>query len=216
MKSRQRTQSVLNLGKEHRFVAWLADQGTFVNLAGNYDYLSQPYYISMDYEDSAKQIRPGCKEMLDAYVPPLFLEKAKLFGVPVPEFYISNGYFEPPVIIDPVNPFTLKGRIVRKQGRASSIAKSLTRNFTYAICCQELPEGSRVNFFRSVLGWCANKSYRKYAQIIWEIFRIPVARIRIVILESGECLLSDIAPLPFEYLRPRELQYVEEHVEWRN
>lgn len=208
--------TLLNLAKRSRYIGRLEPEGTYLNLAGNYDYLSEPYYVSQDRELSGDDIAPTCKDMLDAYVPPLFLEKARAAGVPVPECYISNGYFEPPVIVDPINPFTLKGRVVLRAGRAKSIAKSLTRNFTYAICCQELPAGSSIAYFRSVLGWCAQPAYIEQSRLVLKVFRIPLARVRVIKLANREVLLSDIAPLFLEDLRRRELRYVRERVTWHN
>lgn len=195
-------------------LARLVDSNDLVNLAGNYDYLSDGYYLSQDKEIAGHAIRPTCKEMLDAYVPPLFLEKAKLAGVPVPDYYISNGYFEPPVIVDPINPFTLKGRIVWKPGKAKSIAKSLTRNFTYAICCQEIPEGSTITRFRSVLGWSMNARFRELSRVVWEQFGIPLARVRVIRNRNGQLLLSDISPLFLEDLGTRETRYLKERITW--
>lgn len=200
----------------NHLVARLVDSGILVNLAGNYDYLSEGYYLSQDCENEGKQVRPSCKDMLDAYVPPLFLEKAKLAGIPTPEFYISNGHFEPPVIVDPINPFTLKGRTVLSPGRAKSIGKSLTRNYTYAICCQELPEGSKIAYFRSVLGWTTQARFRELSGIVWEAFDIPLAKVRVVCTGRNKCLLSDISPLFFEDLKDREIRYLKEHVTWDN
>ena len=195
-------------------IAKLVDLGGLVNLAGNYDYLSDGYYLSQDYEIGGFSIRPSCKEMLDAYVPPLFLEKAKLAGVPVPEFYISNGYFEPPVIVDPINPFTLKGRVVLKSGRVKSIAKSLTRNFTYAVCCQEIPEGGKVVYFRSILGWTVQPRFRELSRIVWEVFGVPLAKVRVMRTKSNQFLLSDISPLFMEDLGVHEAGYLKERVSW--
>ena len=115
---------------EVRRLAMHKEGGFLVNLAGEYDYLELPYYISQDMEILGQTIHPNCKEMLDAYVTPLFLEKAKLAGLDIPEYFISNGYFEPPVIIDPINPFMVRSRIVMHTGRKDSIAKSMTRNHT--------------------------------------------------------------------------------------
>lgn len=210
------TDEPMIIAKRHQYVGRLAGDEILVNLAGSYDYLSQAYYVSQDGLLAGCTIVPTCQDMLDAYVPPLFLEKARLAKVPVPEFYISNGFFEPPVIVDPVNPFTLKGRVVLKSGRAKSIAKSLTRNFTYAICCQELPVGSRVAYFNSILGWCAQPEYHEQSKIVWEIFKIPMARVRVIKLQNGETLLSDISPLLFASLRQRESKYVEERVQWHD
>ena len=195
------------------FIGTFGDPSVLVNCAGNYDYLSSAYYLSQDYEDE-QPIRPTCPEMLDAYVPPLFLEKAKAAGLPVPEWYLSNGYFEPPVIADPINPFTLRGKIVWKEGRAKSIARSLTRNFTYAICCQELPPGSKVRCFRDILGWTATLAYRDLASSVWRVFNIPLAKVRVIHPPDRSPLLSDISPLPYDTLSPREIARIEEQVSW--
>ncbi len=197
-----------------RFLASLPGSDALVNLAGNYDYLSDGYYLSLDCESEGKVIRPTCKEMLDAYVPPLFLEKARQAGASVPECYISNGYFEPPVIVDPINPFTLKGRVVLKPGKAKSIAKSLTRNFTYAVCCQEIPDGGKIEYFRSVMGWALPSRFRSLSSIIWEVFSIPLAKVRVIRTKENEFLLSDVAPLLIEDLGSREKGYLEGRVSW--
>ena len=197
-----------------RTIVRLVDSGEIINLDGNYDYMSSGYYLSLDYENNGYQIRPSCKEMLDAYVPPIFLEKAKLAGVPIPEFYISNGFIEPPVIVDPVNPFTLKGRVVLKSQRIKSIAKSLTRNFTYAVCCQEIPEGGKVKYFRSVLGWATQPQLRELSSVVWNIFHIPLAKVRVIQTKDNKFLLSDISPLFLENLSVRETNYLSEQVQW--
>jgi hypothetical protein len=216
MKEQSEEDKFLEIPQRNRFVGWLEREHCYVNVGGNYDYLELPYYISEDYEHEGKPIRPTCKEMIDAYVPPLFLEKAKLAGLAAPEYYISNGYCEPPVIVDPINPFTLKGRVVLKPGRVNSILKSLTRNYTYAVCCQELPEGSRVVFFRAILGWCAVARFRDLAASIWETYNIPVAKARAITLKDGTLLLSDISPLPFAELTEREIKHINETVQWRS
>lgn len=196
-------------------VAWYAEGKCFLNLAGNYNYMELPYYYSQDYENADSPIYPTCEEMLDAYIPPLFLEKAKRAGLKVPVYYISNGYFEPPMLIDPVNPFLVKSAIVRKPGREKSVAKSMTRNYTYAICCQEIKENSRIVYFRSVLGWCNVKKYRILSFAVWNTFHIPLARVRLVIEGDGDMLLSDISPLPLESLNRAERNHLDECVRWQ-
>lgn len=195
-------------------LARLNQDGTLVNLSGNYDYLSAGYYLSQDLEHEQQAIRPTCRAMLDAYIPPLFLEKARLAGLAVPEYYLSNGYLEPPVIVDPINPFTLKGKVILKAGHAKSIAKSLTRNFTYAICCQEIPPGSKVRHFRAVLGWSGQQVFRDVARQIWEQFDIPLAKVRVIQTADNSMLLSDLSPLFPEDLTAREKCYLMERVAW--
>lgn len=196
-------------------VAWYAEGECFLNLAGNYNYMELPYYYSQDYENADSPIHPTCEEILDAYITPLFLEKAKQAGLKVPVYYISNGYFEPPILIDPVNPFLVKSAIVRKTGREKSVARSMTRNHTYAICCQEIKEDSRIVYFSSVLGWCNVKKYRVLSFAVWNTFHIPLARVRLVIEGNGDMLLSDISPLPLESLNRTEKNHLDECVRWQ-
>ena len=205
---------IFKTAEANRFLAYFECDDCLINLAGDYDYLELPYYVSQDCEAEGRKVHPTCDEMLDAYVPPIFLEQARLSGLEVPEHYISNGYFEPPVIIDPINPFMFRSRTVRKNGRQESTARSMTRNFKYAVCCQEIPPGAQIKYFRSVLGWCGSARFKEASRAIWDVFRIPLARVRVMILEDGKILLSDIAPLMFENLRKRELDYIEKHVKW--
>lgn len=200
--------------KEQYYVGYLKGTDTLVNLAGYYDYLSRAYYVSQDYENDGKVIKPSSKEMLDAYVPPLFLEKAKIAGLLVPDYFISNGHFDPPAIVDPVNPFTLRGKIVLKPKLAKTIGKSLTRNYTYAICCQPIPEGAKVIYFSSVIGWAVQKEYRDLSQAIWDNFSIPLALVRVIKTKEENYLFSDISPLFMEDLKEREREYIEEHISW--
>jgi hypothetical protein len=137
------------------YIACLEAEGCLVNLSGDYSYMSSGYYLSQDLETEGRNIRPACKEVMDAYVVPLFLEKAKLAGLPIPTYYITNDYFEPPVVVDTINPFMDRYSVVLKEGRRDAVTASLTRNYTYAVCCQELPPGARVNRFNAVLGWGA-------------------------------------------------------------
>jgi hypothetical protein len=151
---------------------------------------------------------------LDAYIVPLCLEKARLAGLKIPPYYITNDFFEPPVIVDSINPFMSRQSIVLKVGHQERVSKSLTRNFTYAICCQELPAGARIGYFRAVLGGSVWQRYRPLALAIWKVFRVPLAVVRVMMLSNQEVLLSGLQPLPFERLSVRELDYVQKRVTW--
>lgn len=198
-----------------RRIGYLNREDCLVNLAGDYRYLKLGYYASQDFERGTNGIHPTCQEIMDGYVMPLFLEKARRAGVPVPGYYISNGYFEPPVIVDTINPFMSRHSIVLKAAAQERVAKSLTRNFTYAICCQELTPGAKVGYFRAILGWSPTPRFRPLAQSVWEVFRMPVARVRVVVTDDNQALLSGLQPLPYEKLSERERAYVERAVRWR-
>lgn len=204
----------LKTAKAHRYVAVYTEDDTFVNLAGRYEYLELPYYVSQDYENDRLPIRPTCKQMLDAYIVPLFLERAKLAGLDVPEYYITNGYFEAPSIIDSINPFMSRSRTVLKMSQQKSVAKSITRNFTYAACVQEIPPEAKIEQFRAVLGWSVAPRYRDAAEKIWKVFNIPLARVRVMHTYDGRLLLSKVSPLVYKDLKQRELEYLEKKIRW--
>jgi len=206
--------SLLRLAIQNDFIASCKDHDYQLNLVGKYDYMESPYFISQELEAAGIEVHPSCKEMLDAYITPILLEKAKTQGIPIPSYYISNGYFEPPVIIDPINPFMIKSRTVIAANNIEKISRSMTRNFTYAICCQELPHDAVIKRFRSVLGWSVNKKFREMSTMIWEVFRIPLAKVRVIVLSQGEILLSDISHLPFEDLNDKELNFIMGKVQW--
>lgn len=211
---RPEIEAVQKTAAVHGHIGWLEAEQCFVNLAGDYNYLEFPYYRSQDYENDGKPVHPTCKEMLDAYITPIMLEKLKKAGVAVPEYYISNGYFEPPVIIDPINPFMTKSRVVWKGPHSNTVAKSMTRNFTYAVSCQELPPGSSVHFVRAVLGWTNLVRFREIAEAVWRVLRVPVAKVRVVETAEKKLLLSDLLQLPFEKLNQRELTHIDRVVRW--
>ena len=196
------------------YVAYHPEGDFLVNLAGDYNYIEAAYYISQDLETGGHTVHPTCREMLDAYVPPLFLEKARLAGLPVPNYYVTNDIFEPPVIVDTINPFMYRQMVVLKRGMQRRVAKSLTRNFTYAICCQDLPERARVGYFRAVMGECGAGRYRELARKFWETFRLPLAEVRVILAPGGEILLSGVDPLPYKALTARERARLNRMVQW--
>lgn len=198
--------------EDRAVLGWYPAENVLLNLHGDYDYLTAGYYISQDLESQGYPVAPTCLEILDGYVTPLMLEKARLAGIPVPSYYLTNGYFEPPVIVDPVNPFMSGHSIVLKRGHQERVARSMTRNSTYAICCQELPPGAQVRVFRAVLGWSGDKRYRELAAAIWRVFRIPVAVVRVVIGDDGRPLLSAMQPLT--KLKAKERAYLNRVVTW--
>lgn len=195
-------------------IAYLEQDHSFVNLAGNYRYLEAGYYASQELETAGERIHPTCQEILDAYTVPLCLEKARRAGLPTPEYYITNDYFEPPVIVDTLNPFMFRHCVVRQPGHQERVAKSLTRNYTYAICCQEFPPGYRIGSFRTALGWCLPRRYRALAAAVWDVFHIPLAVVRVMTCHDGDVLLSALHPLPLSGLHGRERAYLDKVVQW--
>jgi len=179
-----------------------------LNISGNYRYMGEGYYESV-----LRETTPTPKEALDAYVVPLCMRKAADSGIDVPPWYISNDRFEVPSLIYPINPYSRKYSVVYKEGRAKTIARSLTRNMKYPICVQRLEEDAAIREFKCVLGMTTSDEFKGLGQRVWEAFRLPLCKVRVI--RDGKALLSAIEPLPLHTLTPRELRFLERGDGWR-
>lgn len=56
--SEKNKRQFLNLARGKQFVGKIRGENGLVNLAGNYDYLSYAYYVSQDYDNEYRHIRP--------------------------------------------------------------------------------------------------------------------------------------------------------------
>jgi hypothetical protein len=195
----------------------LRAQGVFVNLEGDYAYLGDGYYRSMEAEHEGLLAIPSPAEALDAYVVPLALTKAAAAGIEVPPWEIVNDTsfgFEPPVLLYPINPFQTTGQLIADAAMLGEAAKSLTMSGKYAMVAQNIHPDSRLDTLRLVLGKCLKPEYAEIAQDIWRTFRIPLARVKIVVTEK-HYLFSAIEPLPKSELTQNEKAILKEAGLWR-
>lgn len=186
---------------------------TPLNLAGDYSYLSEGYYRSLDAELEGLDISPTTAEALDAYVVPIALEKAVRAGLKVPDYSVTLDRLVPPVLAYPVNPFSTAGELVLAEHDLKKRLKSLTRNGTYAVLCQTLPEDYRLDTLRVVLGRTTAEAYTDFAWQVFEVFGLPLMRVR-VIVTPHQYLFSSIGPLPFSDLSEEERVLIESLGTW--
>lgn len=189
----------------------------FVNLDGDYSYLGDGYYRSLEAEHEGLTAIPTAREALDAYVVPLALQKAAAGGLAVPRWEIANDTtvaFPPPVVIYPINPWQDEGRVVDGPAQLEDVIKSLSMSGKYPMVCQALPPDSRVDTLRLVLGRCLKPEYRDLAERLWRIFRLPLARVKIIVT-AGDYLFSAIEPLEREELTQNEKAIIKEAGLWR-
>ncbi len=185
----------------------------FVNILGDYRYMSEGYYGSVEAEVQDVRVYPTTKESLDAYVVPLCMNLAKKAGIDVPEYYITNDLFEPPAIVYPINPFMKKHSVVYKAGHVKRIAKSMTRNYKYAICVQKITEDVAIREYKCIMGRTTCEDLTDMAIKIWNTFHLPICNIRVI--EDGEIMLSAIEPLELQELGPKELKLLRKANEWQ-
>lgn len=195
----------------------LRADAVFVNLEGDYSYLSDGYYRSMEAEHEGLRAVPTCEEALDAYVVPLALAKAAAAGIRTPEWEIANDTLttiKPPLIAYPVNPFQDEGQVITDIPGLAEGIKSLTMTGKYAVVCQRMPPDSRVDTLRLVLGRCTKPEYKTLAEKLWQTFHLPLARVKIIVTER-EYLFSAIAPLREDELTLGEQALIKEAGLWR-
>lgn len=185
------------------------------NLAGDYTYLTSGYYVSLDAELKGMTVLPTTAEALDAYVVPILMVKAQLGGIPVPEHTLVTDRFPtPPMLAYPVNPFSVKGELILDAETLEARRKGLTYTGKYAVLVQLLPLDHRIDVLRLVLGRTTVPEYQALGERLFELFRIPLMRVR-VIVTPREYLLSAIEPLPFAELTDEERSQLEGLGRWR-
>ena len=192
-------------------------QGVFVNLEGDYTYLGDGYYRSMEAEHEGLLALPSPQDAIDAYVVPLALAKAQAAGIPIPDWEISNdssSSIDPPLVAYPINPFQDEGIVIADQASLNEAFKSLTMSNKYAVVCQDMQPDSRIDTLRLVVGKCLKPEYAALAEKLWQTFRIPLARVKIIVTEK-QYLFSAIQPLKKEELTQNEKALLKEAGLWR-
>jgi hypothetical protein len=195
----------------------LRAQDVFVNLDGDYAYLGDGYYKSMEAEHEGLIALPSPQEAVDAYVVPLALVKAEAFGIAVPPWEIANDAstsFHPPFVAYPVNPFQSQGQVIADEASIEEAFRSLTMSGKYAMVVQDMQPDSRLDTLRLVLGKCLKPEYRELADELWRCFRLPLARVKIIVTQK-QYLFSAIEPLEKEELTQNEKAIIKEAGLWR-
>lgn len=195
----------------------LRAERVFINLEGDYSYLADGYYRSMEAEHEGLTAIPSPQEAIDAYVVPLALTKAKTAGIPIPDWEISNDVavmMPPPVVAYPINPFQDEGIVIADTASLGEAMKSLTMSGKYAVVVQDMPPDSRLDTLRLVLGQSLKPEYAELAQELWHTFHLPLARVKIIVTET-DYLFSAISPLKKEELTQNEKAIIKEAGLWR-
>ncbi|MDD2212356.1 MAG: RimK-like ATPgrasp N-terminal domain-containing protein [Clostridia bacterium] len=190
------------------------DPAVSYNMCGDYTYLKEGYYHSLDDELAGVKIKPTMEEMLDAYVVPLTMEKANLAGINIPRYEILTEKIPSPVLAYPINPFTTKEIIIKNPEEAKTKIKTLTMGGKFAMLCQYLPDNYQIVAVHSILGWTANDEFQELAQDVFRVFQIPLMRI-IVIVDDKHYLFSAIKPLSLKELAKEERCRLEEVGMWQ-
>ncbi len=206
---------IINLDKQLFGKANSPVRADVADVAGDYTYLTLGYYAALDVELEGKAVLPTTAEALDAYVVAIAMEKAQLAGIPVPEYEIVVERFPPPPMMAyPINPFSIRGELLLDEAAVESRRKGLTYTGKYAVLIQRLPVDHRVDVLRLVLGTTPVSEYQAFGAKVFEVFRLPLMRVRVIVTPKAY-LLSAIEPLPFKDLDDAERAVLEGMGTWR-
>ncbi len=123
---------------------------TYHIVSENYSYKTETYYSILSRELEGKKVRPSSRAVLDAYVVPICLERAKQGGIPVCEWGISQGYVPLPSVLYGLNYFATTSDyfVVHDNEKAKEVIKHITNIGKYPFCYQKLDDGADTPFLR--------------------------------------------------------------------
>jgi len=181
----------------------LERDGIWHVISEDYSYKTEPYYSILTYELQGKNVRPQSSAVLDAYVVPMCLERAKLAGIPVTEWGISQGFVPLPSVIYGLNYFATSADffVVKDDAKAKEVITHVTNKGKYPFCYQKISPDATVHSCVSIFGKTADScaSVRGLAERIYNLFSIPL--VTMVFVRTGdEYLLSSLSPTKYSQI----------------
>lgn len=184
----------------------------------SYFYKTEPYYTIVRNENDGIRTIPSSNDVLDAYIVPICLEKAKLAGIPVCEWIISNVYVSLPAIVYGLNYFSTPSDhfLVSDLEQAKQIIKHVTNRGRYPFCYQKISERSAVVKCVSIFGKSINccEKARDLAEKIYEVFRLPLVEM-VMVKDEADCRLSSLSPVKYSQLSKDETEMLQDLLDKR-
>ena len=184
----------------------------------SYFYKTEPYYAIVKNENEGIKTTPSSSDVLDAYIVPICLEKAKLAGIQVCDWTISDYFVSLPALIYGLNYFSTPSDnfLVSDHEGARKVIKHVTNHGRYPFCYQKMSDTSTVVRCASIFGKsidCCEK-VSTIAEKIYEVFRLPLVEIVLVKDESG-CRLSSLSPVKYSQLSKDETEMLQDLLDRR-
>jgi RimK-like ATPgrasp N-terminal domain len=185
----------------------LERDGIWHVISEDYSYKTESYYTILTYELLGKNVRPHSSAVLDAYVVPMCLERAKLAGIPVAEWGISQGFVPLPSIIYGLNYFATSADyfVVRDGEKAKNVIAHVTNKGKYPVCYQKISSDATVHSCVSIFGRTADSCavVSTLAEKIFTLFSLPL--VTMVFVKTGnEYQLSSLSPTKYSHISSDE------------
>jgi hypothetical protein len=184
----------------------------------SYFYKTEPYYIIVKNENDGIRTIPASGEVLDAYIVPICLEKAKLAGIPVCDWVISYQYVSVPAIIYGLNYFSTPSDyfVVSDIMEARKVVKHVTNHGKYPFCYQKIGSSSSVTKCVSIFGNTteSNERFSALVEKTYKVFRLPL--VEIILVDDGtDFRLSSLTPVKYSQLSQEETELLQNLMDMR-
>lgn len=184
-------------------------------ISENYSYKTNSYYTILQMEMDGKIIKPSTSAVIDAFIVPICLERAKRAGIPVCDWEISQAYVALPAIIYGLNYFSTTSEyvIVYDNERAKEAVKHLTNKGKYPFCYQKLGENAEICQCTAIFGKTLNQNdaVAHIAEKIYDLFAIPLVQM-LLIKNSGSYTLSSLSAARYSRLMENERLLLEAYL----
>ncbi|OPY46635.1 MAG: hypothetical protein A4E47_00541 [Methanosaeta sp. PtaU1.Bin028] len=184
----------------------------------DYFYKTEPYYTIVQNEFQGIRTVPSSGDVLDAYIVPICLEKAKMAGISVCEWVISYSYVTLPAIVYGLNYFSTPSDhfVVNDYPSAKKVIRHVTNFGKYPFCYQKMSSGSEIETYVSIFGKTVNSSpeVASMSEKIYSVFQIPLVTI-VLVRDGGGYYLSSLAPVRYSQLTREETELLQSFLETR-
>ena len=180
---------------------------TFHIISENYSYKTETYYSILHHELEGNNVQPSSSAILDAYIVPVCLERAKLAGIPVCAWGISQAYIPLPAILYGLNYFATTSDyfIVHGNDEAKEVIKHITNKGKYPFCYQKLDEAATIHSCIGIFGKTISpcSSIALLVKQVYEHFTLPL--VTLIFVKTGDrYFLSALSPVKYSQLLPEE------------
>ena len=189
--------------------------GTLHIVSEHHGYKTEPYYTILDYEARGVNVFPTSRDAIDASVVPICLERARLRGIPVCKWGISQSFVPTPSIVYGMNYFSKTSDYsFVDENNVKKVVNHITNNGKYPFCYQEINDSTDIISAISVFGETVDKE-RDVANIskkIYDIFHIPLTTLTFV-LDGESCFLSSLSQSRYSKMSKGERVLLKSYLE---
>jgi len=175
-------------------------------ISEEYSYKTEAYYRILTLEMEGRKTVPSTRDLLEAYVVPVCLTRAKGAGIPVCEWGISDDRVPVPSILYGISYFADPSEysLVRDIETADPVIKYITGNGKYPFCYQPVPETADIVSCVAIFGRTSDapEPLAGLAAQVYRLFRIPLMEVISVFTDTYR--LSSLTPVRYSTLSRTE------------